>query len=506
MTRERGARRNKRAGAGQKPWRRIENRIPPLELLRPEQIETIHDASLTILEDVGMEFLHPSAVDVLRAAGADVEAGSPRVRFDRGLVMEAVARAPSQFTLHARNPDRDVILGGNHLVFATVASAPNVSGRGQGRRRGNKADFDDLIRLAQGLNVVHTMGGYPVEPVDLDPRVRHLEAVRSMLTLSDKVPYAYALGGDRIRDGIEMARIARGIDRDRLLAEPSLFTIVNTNSPLRLDVPMLDGLMAMARHRQPVVITPFTLAGAMAPATIAGALVQQNAEALAGIALVQLVQPGAPVVYGSFTSNVDMRSGAPAFGTPEYAKATIASGQLARRYRLPFRTSNANASNAVDCQSAYESAMSLWAAVLGHGNLIMHAAGWLEGGLQASFAKMVVDAEMLQAMAEFAEPMVVDDETLGISAIKEVGPGGHFFGAADTLSRYETAFYAPLLSDWRNFETWSEAGAPDATQRAERLCESLLEAYQPPAMDPAVSEALDAFIARRTEEGGVSVD
>jgi trimethylamine--corrinoid protein Co-methyltransferase len=260
----------------------------------------------------------------------------------------------------------------------------------------------------------------------------------------------------------------------------------------------------MARHNQVVVLTPFTLAGAMSPVTLAGALAQQNAEALAGLAFAQIVNPGAPVVYGGFTSNVDMKSGAPAFGTPEYSRAALVGGQLARRYGLPYRSSNANASNVVDAQAAYESEMSLWGAVMGHANLVKHAAGWLEGGLCASFEKVVLDAELLQMMAEFLKPIEVSEATLGLDAIAEVGPGGHFFGAAHTMARYETAFYAPILSDWRNFETWEEAGAETATHRANRLYKKLLAEYQPPPLDPGIREELAAFVARRKEEGGAA--
>jgi trimethylamine--corrinoid protein Co-methyltransferase len=252
-----------------------------------------------------------------------------------------------------------------------------------------------------------------------------------------------------------------------------------------------------------VVLTPFTLSGAMAPATVAGALAQQNAEALAGIAFIQMVNPGVPCVYGGFTSNVDMKTGAPAFGTPEYTRAAMAGGQLARRYGFPYRSSNACAANIVDAQAAYESEMSLWGAVMGHANLILHGAGWMEGGLVASFEKMVLDVEMIQSMVEFMQPLIVDEDTLGFEAMREVGPGGHFFGAAHTLARYEKAFYAPLLSDWRNFETWRLAGGLDAAQRANAIWKQVLSEFTPPPLDPAIDEALKAFIARRKEEGGV---
>jgi len=486
----------------QLPWRTLRNPYPPIEILSAEQVEAIHDASMRILEEIGMDFLHPEALDILAAAGANVEAGSMRVRFDRALILETIARAPSTCTLHARNPERHLSLGAGHVNFATVGSAPNVSDLEGGRRPGNFADYCNLLRLAQSLNVVHMLGGYPVEPIDLPPQTRHLDAIRAMITLTDKVFYGYSLGRARIRDAIEMARIARGISHAQLLREPSLFTVVNTSSPLRLDGPMIEGVIEMARHNQVMVVTPFTLAGAMSPVTLAGALAQQNAEALATLTLAQLVNPGAPVVYGGFTSNVDMKSGAPAFGTPEYVRATLAGGQMARRYGLPYRSSNANAANLVDAQAAYESEMSLWAAVMGHAGIVLHGVGWLEGGLCASFEKMVLDAELLQMMAEFLQPIVVDEATLALEAIREVGPGGHFFGTAHTLARYETAFYQPLISDWRNYETWVEAGARTATQRAAQVCRTLLARYEPPPLDPAIRDELDDFVERRRREGG----
>ncbi|HEX9583785.1 MAG TPA: trimethylamine methyltransferase family protein [Gammaproteobacteria bacterium] len=507
MTRRNAGRRSRRKSSGppavaQRPRSRVRNPYRPIEVLSEDEIERIHDASLTILEEIGIAFLLPEALDILRAAGADVDTSTQMVRFDRGLVSEQLAHSPSVFTLHARNPEHSLCFGGDHVSFSAVASAPNVSDLERGRRPGNFNDYCDLLKLAQSLNAIHCIGGYPVEPIDLPPATRHLDALRAFVTLTDKPFHGYSLGRTRILDGIEIARISRGIPRDQLLREPSLFTIVNSSSPLRIDGPMLEGVIEMARHNQIVVLTPFTLAGAMAPATIAGALAQQNAEALAGIAFAQMVNAGAPCMYGGFTSNVDMKTGAPAFGTPEYTRAALAGGQLARRYGLPYRSSNANAANVVDGQAAYESAMSLWGAVMGHANLIMHAAGWMEGGLCASFEKMVLDAELLQMMAEFMTPIEVSDDTLALDAIREVGPGGHFFGAAHTLARYEKAFYAPMLADWSNFETWQESGATTVTERAHALYKTLLAGYEPPSIAPDRLQELDAFVARRKREGG----
>ena len=502
----RASRRAARTGGSlrQLPWRTVTNPYAPIEALDDAALDLIHDASLSILRRTGMDFLHPEAIAVLRDNGAEVVDNGPRVRFDPDLVMEWVAKAPSRFTLHARNPERHVEIGGDHVVFLSVASAPNVSDFDSGRRPGTFADFENLVRLGQSFNVIHSFGGYPVEPQDVGPAVRHLHALRSFVTLSDKTWHAYSLGRGRILDAIEIARIARGVDLDTLRGQPSIHTIVNTSSPLRLDGPMIEGMIEMLRHGQVVVITPFTLAGAMAPATVAGALALQNAEALAGIAFGQMVAPGTPMIYGGFTSNVDMKSGAPAFGTPEYARAAFAGGQLARRYGLPYRTSNANASNAVDSQAVYESQTSLWSAVLGGGNFIMHAAGWMEGGLVASFEKFVVDVELLQTLSETLVPIRVDADTLGLDAIEEVGPGGHFFGSEHTLSRYEDAFYAPLLSDWQNFGSWTESGSQTAETRAYQLWKRVLAEYEPPPLADDIRSELDDFVARRVAEGGVA--
>ncbi len=484
----------------QLPWRSITNPYKPLEILSQDQVETIHDASLHILENLGIEVMSDQALDLLAAAGAEVERADNMVRFDRALIEELVAKAPSEVTLTPRNPERRITLGGNKINFSTVGGPPNVHDTERGRRDGNYEDYCDLLRLAQCLNVIHIIGNQPVAPVDLPAESRHLDCYLANVTLTDRVYQGSSIGAERALDGIDMAAIARGLKREDLIDSPAMLSNININSPRRLDGAMADGLIALARWGQVTIVTPFTLMGAMTPVTLPAALTQQNAEALAGIALTQIVRPGAPVVYGAFTSNVDMKSGAPAFGTPENTKATLAGGQLSRRYGLPYRSSNASASNVVDAQAAYESQMSIWAAVMGHANLVYHAAGWMEGGLTASFEKMILDAEMLQMMSEVLVPVEVNRDTLGLDAIREVSPGGHFFGAAHTLERYETAFYQPILSDWRNFETWEEAGAQTATQRASAVWKKLLKDYEQPPLDPAIAEALDAFVAKRKEE------
>jgi trimethylamine--corrinoid protein Co-methyltransferase len=490
---------NKRSSGGIEllPWRQPVNHHSPLEVLSADQLEQIHTASLDLLENSGMRVMHAGARQLLANAGADVDHDTEMVRFDRNLVMEKVALAPAEFTLHARNPAKNFKLGGNHLAFTSVGGPAYCNDLDRGRRRGTFDEACDYIRLVQSLDIIHQEGGGPFEPIELPAETRHLDLYHAQIRLLDKNWQPIALGGERARDAINMARIGLGFSAEELAEKPALFAIINTNSPLQLDIPMAEGLIEMASAGQAVCITPFTLAGAMAPVTLAGTLTQQNAEALMGVTLTQIVRPGAPVVYGAFTSNVDMRTGSPAFGTPEYAKAAQASGQLARRYGLPMRSSNVTSSSVVDAQSTYESAMSLWGAITGHANIIVHAAGWLEGGLTASFEKLIVDAEMLQMMAEYLQPIEVSEETIALDAIAEAGVGGHFFGVKHTMSRYETAFYHPFLTDQRNFETWEESGSVDTQTRANSIWKQLLQEYRQPPLDPAIDEELADYVARR---------
>lgn len=505
MTRQRRRRQGGRRTAGtlhQLPWRRVENHFAPMEPLRAEQVEAVHETSLRILEELGVEMMNVEARAILERAGASVDHDSGTVRLGRDLVEAQIAQAPSTFTLTPRNPEHAIEIGGRSLAFTTVGGPPSVHDCQRGRRTGNFQDYRDLVRLAQSLNIVHMIGNQPTSPQDLPANTRHLDAYHANLTLTDRPFMFTAVGEQRALDGIHMAAIARREDIEALIERPAGMTVINVNSPRRFDDALSAGLMTMARHGQAVAITPFTLMGAMTPVTLPAALAQQNAEALFGITLAQLVRPGAPVVYGAFTSNVDMRTGAPAFGTPENAKANLASGQLARRYRLPYRTTNANASNCVDAQAAYETEMALWGAVMGGANLVYHAAGWLEGGLTASFEKMVLDAELLQSIAEVLVPIEVDESSLALEAMREVRPGGHFFGIEHTMQRYETAFYRPLLSDWQNHDAWLASGARDATQRATEIWQRLLADYEEPAMDPAVRSELDAYVERRRAEIG----
>jgi trimethylamine---corrinoid protein Co-methyltransferase len=473
-----------------------------MEVLSEDQLEAVHLTSLRILEELGMEIMSGRAREILAAAGAELDTAARTVRLDRGLVAKALATAPSSFVLEPRNATRRIVMGGNRINFGLVAGPPNVHDCERGRRPGNFRDYCDFVRLAQYFNAIHLLGNQVCAPIEMPANSRHLDTYRANLIYSDRVFHCSAIGAGRALDAVRMAAIGRGVTLEEIARSPGIISIISVNSPRRFDEAMCDGLIALAQHGQAVVITPFTLMGAMAPVSLAAALAQQNAEALFGVVLAQAVRPGAPVMYGAFTSNVDMRSGAPAFGTPENAKANIAGGQLARRYRLPYRTSNCSASNAADAQGAYETQMSLWGAILGHGNLIYHAAGWQEGGLTASFEKLVLDVEMLQMMIEFLKPIAVDEAELGFEAIKGVPTGGHFFGEPHTMERYEHAFYRPLVSNWQNYENWQIAGGRDATQRASDIWKKALKEYVEPAMDPAIREALDTYVERRRTEIG----
>jgi trimethylamine--corrinoid protein Co-methyltransferase len=479
---------------------RLENRFPPLELLSGEQVERILLAAYRVLEEAGLEIRNQAARDIYRRHGALVDEETQLVRLGRDIVDAQVALAPQSFVLRSRNPERHLHVGGNVVNFGPVSGAPNISDLEGGRRYGDLAGFRSILRLTHSLGILHWQGGVVVEPMDIPVPVRHLSMFQAHIECSDIVWGARGVGGVQAEDAIAMSAIEHGCTIEELGARPTLLSITNVNSPRRVDAEILDNIMVMARHGQCVVITPFTLMGAMAPVTLAGALVQQTAEALGVIALCQMVRPGAPCVMGGFTSNVDMRTGSPAFGTPEYVHAVIAGAQIGRRLKLPVRSSSVNASPVVDAQSAWETAFSLQAAILSHSHLINHAAGWLEGGLTASLEKIVVDAEMLRNWAAILQPVDFSDDDLGVEAIKAVPAGGHFFGSPHTLARYEHAFFRPLLADWSNFENWTDAGARNATQRATGIWKKLLAEHVPPPLDPAIREAIEAYVARRTAE------
>ncbi len=472
----------------------------PLEILTGEQVERILVAAFRVLEEAGLEIRSAAARAIYRQSGALVDEETQVVRLGRDIVEAQLAQAPQSFVLHSRNPERHLHVGGNVVNFGPVSGAPNINDREHGRRYGDLESFRNILKVTHRLGILHWQGGVVVEPIDVPVPIRHLAMYQAHIEHSDIVWAARGIGGVQAEDAIALAAIEHRCTVEALAARPTLLSVTNVNSPRRVDAELIENVMVLARHGQCVVITPFTLMGAMAPVTLAGALVQQTAEALCVVALCQMIRPGAPCVMGSFTSNVDMRTGSPAFGTPEYVNAVLASAQIGRRLKIPVRTSAVNASPVVDAQSTYETGFALQAAILSHSHLINHAAGWLEGGLSVSMEKIIVDAELLRNWAEFLKPVSFDDDDIGVDAIKGVAPGGHFFGAPHTLTRYEKAFYRPLLSDWSNFENWTEAGARNATERATGIWKQMLADYQAPPLDPAVKEEMDAYIARRTVE------
>lgn len=487
-------------------WEKVVNPYAPLEILSADQIEAIHHASLEVLRDTGIKFLSARAREIFASIGGEVDESDEMVKLDPALVEQMVSYAPESFTIKARNPLRSIEMGGNNINLATVGGPSFISDLDNGRRSGTLTDLENFLKLGHQLEIFHVSGASPFEPQDLPAESRHLDKYLTAITCHDKVWLISMLGGFRACDGLEMLAIVHGLTLDELPRDVLTMGNININSPRQVDESMSDALIECAAMRQASIITPFTLLGAMAPTTMAGALVQQNAEALVCIVLAQAVRKGAPVIYGSFSSNVDMKSGSPAFGTPEYVRTTLASGQLARFYRLPCRASGSNASNAPDAQASYETCMSVWASVMAHTNLLLHGGGWLEGGLVASFEKLIIDAEILQLMSQSLKPVTVNRDTLAIDAIAETPPGGHYFGSAHTMQRYEDVFYSPLLSDWRNFETWRDDGALQTYQRANNIWKALLNEYEAPPLDESVREALEQFITRRTaqiEKGNV---
>lgn len=506
-----GGRAGNRGRAGtavidQMPWRLPVNPDRPTEPLGPDGVMAIHKGCLRILKEIGIEFLNPEAIAIFKKAGCRVE--GTNVRMDEDFLMEMLRHAPRQFTITPRNPDREIIIGGKYMTFVNVSSPPNSWDLERGKRSGDFATFREFMKLTQYFNCIHIAGGYPVEPIDIHASVRHLDCLYEKLTLTDKVVHAYSLGAERVEDVMEMTRLAAGLSHSAFEARAHMYTNINSVSPLKHDFPMLDGAMRLARRGQAVVVTPFTLAGAMAPVTMSGAVALSLAEGLSAIALLQYINPGCPTAIGTFTSNVDMRSGAPAFGTPEYMRATQMTGQMARFYGLPLRSSGVCAANVPDGQAMWETCNSLWAAVQSGTNMVYHAAGWLEGGLIASPEKFVMDCEVLQMIQRYFEEATwaTTEEDIAFDAIKEVGPQGHYFGCAHTQERYTTAFYSPIASDWRNYEAWQLDGSVWTAERAHRIYKSIIEEFQEPEMEGAHREALQSFVARRKQEGGAPTD
>lgn len=498
--RERRARRVRRAESPLRsiPFQELRNPIPPIELATHEDVEKLHMASMQILENTGLDFLDDEALTLWKKAGAKVDFKSRHVWLDRGLVMEAVTKAPSTFTWRARNTTFNVKIGGNAIAFAGPSGMAYVNNLDSRRRTGTMTDLENLIKIAHMCNVLHFPSGSLLEPQDIPVSVRHLRRTFASITLSDKAIRCPPHGRIIPMDDISMAKIVFG---DDISSQPVLGGVINVNSPLRYDERMLGGLITYARHSQVSIITPFILAGAMSPITMAAALAQQNAEALAGVALTQLVNPGAPVIYGGFTTNVDMKSGSPAFGTPEGAWAAVVGAQLARHYDLPYRGNGSlNTSKSPDAQAAYETMWTLWPTVLSHTNYVHHSAGWMEGGLTVSYEKLIIDIESLAMFFHFLAGYPVNEETLALDMITQVGPGGHHLGTTHTQARYQTAFYQPFLSDRIGYEPWEAAGGWDAAKRAHGIWKDLLRQYEKPVMDESILEALKDYVTRREAE------
>ena len=482
-------------------YRHLKNPLIRQPAFSEDRVEAIHDTALRVIEELGIKVLNDEARQYYKQAGAEVDEASQIVKIDRALVAAALESAPSEFVMHGRTPTHDVRLGGDNIAFVSVGGAPHISDLDHGKRPATLADTRNIIRLCEHFDVIHLQSPN-VESQDIPVHLRHYRVTESQLSLSQKPFFIFSRGSEQVEDAFAMTRIAYGLSQQEFEAKPWCYTVINTNSPRQLDLPMCQGIIDFARAGQVAVITPFTLAGAMAPVTMPGALVLQHAEALAGILLSQTVSPGAPVVYGSFTSNVDMKSGSPAFGTPEFVQAAFGAGQLARHVGMPWRGSAATASNAPDEQAVYEFLMSAWGSVLGGVNMMLHAAGWLEGGLTGSMEKFILDIEMLQTFAEIFVPLNSDNAELAYEAIASVEPGSHFFGCDHTMERYQTAFYEPLVSDWSNFGQWTENGSKTATQRANTVWKKILQEFEAPALEPARSEELQDFIDRRSAAGG----
>ena len=484
-------------------YRRLRNPFTPQRVFSDDRVAAIHAAALRVLQELGIRVLLPEARRLFAGAGALVDEYTGLVRIGGEIVAAALACAPKSFVAHAGEPARDVVFEIGALSFLAGCGAPNVTDLARGRRPGSQADLEDLIRLAHSFDALHLLGPF-VEAQDVANPLRHYAFSRAQLTLSDKLPCINARGTPQTHDCFELVRLARGLSESEFADAAYCYTVINTNSPRQLDIPMAQGLIDFARAGQISIVTPFCLAGAMAPITVAGALTLQHAEALAGIALAQIVRPGAPVVYGSFSSNVDMKSGSPAFGTPEHVKATLGAGQLARFIGLPWRSGAGAASPAPDVQGAQETLFGLCGSLIAGASVCIHAAGWLEGGLSVSFEKWITDMEAVQTIAELCAGAPEDDDAIGFDAIAEVAPGGHFFAAAHTMSRYRTAFYEPIVADLSNHGNWTQSGAKTATERASEVWRRRIAEHQPPPSAVRAAEAIDPFIARRSAEGGAA--
>ena len=491
------ARRAARGGTSTEKLRYITRKIPAYEVLTEEGLALIEHNAETVLEEIGIEFRDDEeALQIWRDAGADVD--GERVRFPRGLCRSLIKTAPASFTQHARNAERSVEIGGNNTVFAPVYGPPFIRNLDDGRRYATIEDFQNFVKLAYMTPAMHHSGGTVCEPVDVPVNKRHLDMVYAHMRYSDKPFMGSVTAPERAEDTVEMAKILFGADF--VDTNTVLISLINANSPMTWDATMLGALKVYARANQATIITPFILSGAMAPVTPAGVLTQTLAEAMAGMAFAQLVRPGAPVVFGSFASSMSMQSGAPTFGTPEPAMVLYGAAQLARRLGVPFRSGGSLcAAKVPDAQAAYESAQTLIPTLMGGVNFVLHGAGWLEGGLVSSYEKFVMDADQLGMMQVLAGGVDLSENGQAMDAMREVGPGSHFLGCAHTQANFETAFYRSTIADNNSYEQWEAEGAADAATRANKIWKQMLADYEAPALDPAVDEALQAFIAEKKD-------
>ncbi|MDF2968992.1 MAG: trimethylamine methyltransferase [Nocardioidaceae bacterium] len=475
------------------------NRMPRYDVLSEDAMATLDRGWRRLLTEVGIEFMSDRALDLFRAAGQRVEDNT--VFLDPDFVLEQVAKAPREFDIQARNPDNTVHIGGNAMAFGAVYGPPFVR-EGEVRRDATMNDFRNFTKLAQGFGVLDSAGGVICEPNDTPLDSRHLDMTYALMTLTDKIYMGNVVSGGNAADTIAMSEILLG-GRDSIEQTPACISLINCNSPLRWDDRMLDAQFEYSAAGQPVVLTPFLLMGAMSPVTIPAALVQQIAEALSGITLSQLIRPGAPVVFGSFLSNIDMQSGSPTFGTPESAMGLLCTGQIARHFGLPFRTGGGLTSSQVsDAQAGYEALMTLLPTFLAGANWVMHSAGWLEGGLVAGYEKFIVDAQILEMLQHEFTPLEITEESLAFGAHEEVGHGGHFLGAMHTMERFRTCFYRPFLNSSDNYERWMRGGAVDTTGRASALWRKRLEEYEQPPLDDGIRAELEDYVNRRRTELG----
>ncbi len=476
------------------------NAMPRYEILSTDALDLLDRGWRRIVTEIGVQFDHPEAIALFRNAGQKIE-GDDIVKFDPEFVIEQLAKPPSEFDIQARNPSHTVHIGGDHMSFGAVYGCPFVR-EGTERREATYSDFRRLTMLSQSFDELDSPGGVICEPNDLPLDSRHLDMIFALQTLTDKIYMGSVVSGPNAADSIRMSEILFG-GRESIEQTPVTLALINCNSPLRWDRRMLDAQFEYNRAAQPTVLTPFLLMGAMSPVTVPAALTQQMAEAFAGISLSQLIRPGCPIIFGSFLSNIDMQSGSPQFGTPESAIGLLSTAQIARHFGLPFRTGGGlTSSQTADAQASYEALMTLLPTFLGGTNWVMHAAGWLEGGLVSCYEKFVIDIELLRMLRTMFTPLEIDEESLAFGAHVEVGHGGHFLGAAHTMERFRECFYRPLLSSSSNFERWNRLGAKDTAARASEIYQKRLDEYEAPPLDDAVRAELEDYVARRRRELG----